>query len=468
MCLFVKFLRPAFRFGAPLLLLNIFLRLIQKYYFSESCTNLIFIALQNSFLHLMKKELTIKELQESIRNRELTYQIDEFYTAIAGEHKFISVVQDFYGQSTNGECSSDDELENLVLKSLPLWQSDYLDPFDTRFKHNWQRGDTRFVVPAFISKSEFKDQDIKLRIMAANIASVVNSKLKTEGEYEEYQAYQRRRPGSLSFSGDRMIAMSLSVVYKSKNDRHDSLEEYLGFYLTSEWGRQWLEQYALPTFHEIEKNIDSRFNKALEAWGKAANESYKYYPIALHYNQYCTAHKVADFLVNMFNEKRERDFQKAIASVVSTKPHVQSEIEELKRGYFSFGGSFNASLLYTTHRKAPSDDLEIDCEDFEKIVRWSSVKAAANFIYLLEDRLATGQVLKDTDITLAEFANLAFFLTEIDLFKNSESAVLHLSHFFKGVDAKGKNIELKYGTLKMMKDKSIINELKKVFAKINK
>lgn len=422
------------------------------------------VALHNSFLHFMKEEFTIEVLKEIIKERGLKYEIDDYYTAISQEHKFTDVVSDAHRNQPVHFSSDHDVLETLILKSAILWNKDYLDTFDSRFKHNWERNGLKFIVPAHISETDFTNQDTKLRIMAANIALAANKKFKCESDFEEYQKRAQKYPGRLDFSGDKMVAMSLSVFYLSKTDHHQPLKDLLEFYLQGEWSKKWMELHALPVFKKVEKNIESRFDKGLKNWVETKFDLYCYYPIAVHYNEHITAYKVAEFLIDGLNEGRELEFQKAIASVAFVEPQIKAEITELKRRYFSPYSTFDENQLYRIHREDACDAISIH-EDFERIVEWSSRKAAADFIFTLEDRLAIGDSQKNTDLSLPEFANLAFFLAELDLFDSPERAVLHLSRFFRGVDANQNVIDLKYGTLKMKKDKTIIEELKKVFNK---
>ena len=437
------------------------------YYFSLDCTRLISGALHNNNSYFMEEEFTIIDLQEIISQRGLNFEIDDFYTSIAQGSNFIDVINDLYRRKPKLPFIDNGELETMVLKSLNLWQRDYLNAFDSRFKHNWVRDGLKFIIPAFISKTDFEDQRIKQRIMAVNIAYAANKKFKKEIDFEEYQAYMRKNPERLGFSGDRMIAMSLGLIYKSKRDSYNSFKEDIEFYLQGEWSKKWMELFVLPVFVKIEQCLKLRFDEAIKRWGTPSEEHYKYYPIAVHYNNGYTSYKVVECLIEDLNEQKEEIFQKVIASVVNTKPHIEAEIRELKHRHFSPYSTIDESWIYRVHRENAHDALAIDA-DFEEIVRWSTLKSAADFIFILEDRLAVGDTQKDTDLTLAEFSNLAFFLAEIDLFDKPESAVLHLSRFFKGVDSNRKPIELKYGTLKMKKDITIIDELKKVFGKINK
>ncbi len=415
----------------------------------------------------MEHQFTIEEVRESMTKRGLKYDIDDFYTSIAQEYSFTNVISDFYGKKLKLPYKDYGRLESLVLKSLDFWESDYLDVYNSRFRHIWSRDGQRFVVPAFITKVDFEDYDIQLKIIAANIGYAANNMFSNERNLEEYQVYAKKYPGNLDRPVDKMVAMSLNIVYRSIADNHSTFKEMLDLYVQNESSKKWLDLYVIPLFRKIEINLMSSFDKALNSWANSNASLYKYYPIAVHYGNRCNAFKVAEFLIRKEVKENEVTFQKAIASVVSTKPHIKAEIKELKRRHFSPYSEFDESCLYRTQREKANDALSID-EEFEKILEWSRRKAAADFIFYLEDQLEIGDSLRDTDLTLAEFSNLAFFLAEIDLFDKPESAVLHLSRFFKGVNSKGKTISLKYGTLKMMKDIAIIDELKKVFSKINK
>lgn len=425
------------------------------------------VALHNSFLHFMKEKFTIEVLKEVIKERGLKYEIDDYYTAISQEHKFTDVVSDVHRNQPVHFSSDQDVLETLVLESAVLWNTDYLDPFDSRFKHIWNRDGFKFMVPAHISKTDFEDYQTKLKIMAASIAFAANSQFESKSDFETYQERARKYPGRLDFSGDKMVAMALQVLYKSKTDRYPSFIARLECYLQSEWSRKWVELFVQPLFKKVEDNIESRFDIALRSWGDSKDQLYMYYPIAVHYSKRYTSYKVSEFLIQELNEEREVEFQKKIASVVSVKPQIKSEITEIKRRHFSPYSSLDESLLYRTQGENVNDVLASN-EDFEEIVRWSILKSAADFIFILEDRLATDGNLRNTDFYLSEFANLAYFLTEIDLFESPKDACHHLSCFFTGVTKSEKKIPLRWNTLRKLKDPDVIDELKKAFSKIRK
>lgn len=391
-----------------------------------------------------------KQLKHLADQQKFSIENDPIYSAIKYHTELENLLNELRRNDYKKEGGTPDQMEQICLSSLALRQSNW-DFLDSRyFKSFWSGGGQLFEVPPFIDKAEYNKAEIRLRIMAANIAVRLNTE--TE-EFDSYLSDRKKNGNWLDKYFDQLFFFSLGVTQEISGNL-TVLIKYLEEYIDTDFGRRWIDDHLNPTINFCIKLPQRDAVTAIIKWRDRFDlECMKYYPVQRHYGKGSTAKGIAinlrDFLIDDWRIR----FERVAAGYVNQESIIRNELRTFKLKYF--GSEDDAVEMAVHHHKIDQDfDLSVNA-NFNEILKWAETKAAAIWIGELADFSVTNRAKRNTDLTLREFGTLAYFLKDIGLFESQKEAIHHLAMFYRWQNENGMAIDMNERSLLNLKYRDI-------------
>lgn len=372
-------------------------------------------------------------LSAKLKEKGLKYQIDELYTVLSQDYYVWSNVWDALKQEEFEEFEIDpaNELHQIFQKAYDLSNAPLNDRPMRNYDFQWNHREGGFFkMPHYFSDDEIKDsKESLLRIIAVNIASEVN---KCGDSFEKYQDHYERFPESNDYRFDRHLFAALRHVYTKRQDKSGLFYNLLKTYLLTDFGIQWLENFALRLFSSVEDCITGKdLEQALALWKVRYSHRYSDFPVGVFMPR--------KSLKNIYNVQLQSelntlnaDLEKYQFQGAASREFIQNWCEDLKKGIH---GVFSNGYDSEYHRKVLDENWPQTLElPFEDIISKAKQKSRVLFLAYLEAIKESGLGIRPSKFNSQQLATLAHVLKECGGFGSIRQARIFLIENFKGIN----------------------------------